>query len=147
MIRATKMLVDQDSSSAGRRESDATDDQLSPPERLETDSIGVSAPASDAVADGAVEDQPFTADEIPAASATPGKSGSRWRVFAAISALLLTALTIAGVYLLTRKPSTVDQVVILTVPSGAEIKLDAKDYGHSPVKTRAVSASVPIPSP
>jgi hypothetical protein len=61
-------------------------------------------------------------------------TGKRWWLFAAVSALLLTALTLAGVYLVTKKPSTVDQLVILTVPSGAEIKLDAKDYGHSPVK-------------
>ena len=60
--------------------------------------------------------------------------GTRWWLFAAGSALLLTILTIAGVYLLTKKPSTVDQLVILTVPSGAEIRLDPKDYGHSPVK-------------
>lgn len=61
-------------------------------------------------------------------------TGKRWWLFAAVSAIFLTALTLAGVYLVTKKPSTVDQLVILTVPSGAEIKLDAKDYGHSPVK-------------
>lgn len=61
-------------------------------------------------------------------------TGKRWWLFAAASALLLTALTLAGVYLVTKKPSTVDQLVILTVPSGAEIRLDSKDYGHSPVK-------------
>jgi hypothetical protein len=61
-------------------------------------------------------------------------TGKRWWLFAAVSAILLTTLTLAGVYLVTKKPSTVDQLVILTVPSGAEIKLDAKDYGHSPVK-------------
>ena len=130
------LLGDQDSSSAGRRESDAIDAELSPPDRLETDSIGVSAPLGDPPPDAVVEERPLTAyEETPAsAPAVPRKAGSRWRVLAAISALLLTGLTIAGVYLLTKKPSTVDQVVILTVPSGAEIKLDAKDYGHSPVK-------------
>jgi PEGA domain len=129
------LLGDQDSSPGGRRESEPIDAQLSP-ERLETDSIGVSAPVGDAPPDDAVEDRPLAAyEEIPtSAPVLPRKAGSRWRVLAAISALLLTALTIAGVYLLTKKPSTVDQVVILTVPSGAEIKLDAKDYGHSPVK-------------
>src|SRR5215216_4263260 len=60
--------------------------------------------------------------------------GTRWWLFAAGSAMLLTVLTMAAVYLLTKKPSTVDQLVILTVPSGAEIRLDPKDYGHSPVK-------------
>src|SRR5256885_1335438 len=45
-----------------------------------------------------------------------GKSrqlGTRWWMLAAGSALLLTMLTIAAVYLLTRKPSTVDQLIIL----------------------------------
>ena len=60
--------------------------------------------------------------------------GKHWWVFAGIGALLLTGLTVAGIYLVTKKPSTVDQLVILTVPSGADIKLDAKEYGHSPVK-------------
>jgi tetratricopeptide (TPR) repeat protein len=68
------------------------------------------------------------------ARATGRQLGTRWWLIAAGSALLLTILTTAGVYLLTKKPSTVDQLVILTVPSGAEISLDAKNYGHSPVK-------------
>jgi tetratricopeptide (TPR) repeat protein len=74
--------------------------------------------------------------EIAASGITePGAlSGKRWWLLAALSALLLTVLTAAGVYLVTKKPSTVDQLVILTVPSGAQIKLDSKDYGHSPVK-------------
>ena len=61
-------------------------------------------------------------------------TGKRWRMLAALSAILLTGLTAAGIYLVTKKPSTVDQIVILTVPSGADIKVDSKDYGHSPVK-------------
>jgi hypothetical protein len=61
-------------------------------------------------------------------------AGKRWWLLAAASAILLTGLTLAGVYLVTKKASTVDQLVILTVPSGAEIRLDSKDYGHSPVK-------------
>jgi thioredoxin-like negative regulator of GroEL len=67
-------------------------------------------------------------------TAATGLVGKRWWLLAAVSALILTGLTIAGIYLVTKRPSTVDQVVILTVPSGAEIKLDSKDYGHSPVK-------------
>jgi hypothetical protein len=72
-----------------------------------------------------------------AAGAARGRNthtGKRWWLLAAASAALLTGLTLAGVYLVTKKPSTVDQLVILTVPSGAEIRLDSKDYGHSPVK-------------
>jgi hypothetical protein len=67
-------------------------------------------------------------------AATGGSLGKQWWIVAAVSALLLTLLTAAGIYLLTKKPSTVDQLVILTVPSGADIKIDSKDYGHSPVK-------------
>jgi len=74
-------------------------------------------------------------EQQASAVATPGPSfGRRWWIVAAVSALLLTLLTAAAIYLLTKKPSTVDQLVILTVPSGADIKLDSKDYGHSPVK-------------
>src|SRR5689334_20181654 len=42
------------------------------------------------------------------------KLGTRWWILAAGSALLLTILTLAAVYLLTKKPSTVDQIIILT---------------------------------
>jgi hypothetical protein len=66
--------------------------------------------------------------------------GTRWWMLAAGSALLLTMLTIAAVYLLTRKPSTVDQLIILTVPSGANVKLNEKDYGHTPVKLEQLVA-------
>jgi tetratricopeptide (TPR) repeat protein len=69
-----------------------------------------------------------------AASVTRATTGKRWRWLAGASAVLLTALTLTAIYLVTRKPSTVDQVIILTVPSGADIRLDSKDYGHSPVK-------------
>jgi hypothetical protein len=82
-------------------------------------------------ANDAAPDIENTPSEIAAAGAPIGK---RWWLVAAASALILTALTVAGVYLVTKKPSTVDQFVILTVPSGADIKLDSKDYGHSPVK-------------
>src|SRR5438270_12982532 len=66
--------------------------------------------------------------------------GTRWWMLAAGSALLLTMLTVAAVYLLTRKPSTVDQLIILTVPSGANIKLNSKDYGHTPGKPEQLVA-------
>lgn len=66
------------------------------------------------------------------------RTGARWWIFAASSALLITALVAAVVYLITKKPSIVDQVVILTVPSGAEIKIDSKSYGNSPVKLEQV---------
>lgn len=76
-----------------------------------------------------------TSPGLSAAHSPPAvPAGKHWWLFAAASALLLTVLTLAAVYLVTKKPSTVDQLVILTVPSGAEIRLDAKDYGHSPVK-------------
>lgn len=59
---------------------------------------------------------------------------ARWWIFAVGSALLLVILGAAGIYLLTKQPSTVDNIVITTVPSGADIKLDANGYGLSPVK-------------
>lgn len=79
---------------------------------------------------------PIHADSEATDAARPRKThtGKRWWLLAAASAIVLTGLTLAGVYLVTKKPSTVDQLVILTVPSGAEIRLDSKDYGHSPVK-------------
>ena len=79
---------------------------------------------------------PIHPDSEATGSARPRKThtGKRWWLLAAASAIVLTGLTLAGVYLVTKKPSTVDQLVILTVPSGAEIRLDSKDYGHSPVK-------------
>lgn len=76
----------------------------------------------------------------PVKSGGPRQLGTRWWILAAGSALLLTLLTAAAVYLLTRKPSTVDQLIILTVPSGANVKLNEKDYGHTPVKLEQLVA-------
>ena len=90
----------------------------------------------------AVGDDPSVAEIKPQVKSVTGlraakKSrhlGARWWLLA--TGLLLTILAIAAsaVYLLTKKPSTVDQIIILTVPSGAEIKLDSVEYGQSPVK-------------
>jgi hypothetical protein len=68
------------------------------------------------------------------------RAGARWWIVAATSALLITALVAAVVYLVTKKPATVDQVVILTSPSGAEITLNGKSYGTSPVKIEQLKA-------
>lgn len=81
-----------------------------------------------------------TATPSPIKSGRSRQLGTRWWMLAAGSALLLTMLTLAAVYLLTRKPSTVDQLIILTVPSGASIKLDSTDYGHTPVKLEQLVA-------
>ncbi|HWC77298.1 MAG TPA: PEGA domain-containing protein, partial [Blastocatellia bacterium] len=67
-----------------------------------------------------------------------GRSSRRLWITAAGFAIVLTILTVAGVYLITKKSATLDQLVILTVPSGADIKLDSKEYGHSPVKLEKV---------
>ena len=85
-----------------------------------------------------------TASEI-AAAITPStaaqgiadrKQPARTRgwMLAAGSAVLMTILTCAAIYLLTKKTSTVDQLIILTVPSGAKIQLNSQPYGESPVK-------------
>lgn len=66
------------------------------------------------------------------------RAGARWWALAATSALLLVLITAGAIYLITKRPSTVDQLVILTVPSGAEVKLDSKEYGNSPVKLERV---------
>src|SRR5262249_36689947 len=76
-----------------------------------------------------------TTDHI---SVTGNRPNTRWWVAAASFAVLITALVAAVVYLVTKKPSTVDNLVILTVPSGAEIKLDSKSYGNSPIKLEKV---------
>jgi tetratricopeptide (TPR) repeat protein len=60
--------------------------------------------------------------------------GTRWWMLGAGFAVLLALLAAAGIYLLSRNSSTVDELVIYTVPSGAEITLNSKSYGHSPVK-------------
>ncbi len=62
----------------------------------------------------------------------------RWWLAAISSAMVITALVAAVIYLATKKPSTVDNLVILTVPSGAEIKLDSRAYGSSPIKLEKV---------
>lgn len=66
------------------------------------------------------------------------RTDKRWWVLAASSALLLALLTAGGIWLIAKKPSTVDQIVILTVPSGAEIKLNSTYYGFTPVKLEQV---------
>lgn len=81
-----------------------------------------------------------TATQSPAGRGKSRQLGTRWWMLAAGSALLLTMLTVAAVYLLTRKPSTIDQLIILTVPSGANVKLNEKDYGHTPVKLEQLAA-------
>ncbi len=70
------------------------------------------------------------------ASATSLKSATeaRWWRVAALSALACGLLIALGVYIVNRQPSTVDQIVILTVPSGAEVSLNDISYGQTPVK-------------
>lgn len=70
------------------------------------------------------------------------QTGRRWWLVAAIAAFALTALTSVTIYLITRKPSTVDQLVILTVPSGAEVKLNSTGYGFSPVKLEQLPVGI-----
>ena len=86
-------------------------------------------------ANRAIDNQDYQIEQSPSGTRTPAAKSGRWWLLAGISALLLTVLTVAAVYLVKRRNfRTVDQLVILTVPSGADISLDSKDYGHSPVK-------------
>jgi hypothetical protein len=62
------------------------------------------------------------------------RSGRGWWALSGVFALILISLTIAAGYLITRRPTTVDQLVILTVPSGAEVKLNSREFGQTPVK-------------
>jgi hypothetical protein len=85
-----------------------------------------------------IVNQEVSTEITPSMPGSPRRQSAQWWFFAAASAILLAALTLGGIYLLTKSPSTIDQVVILTVPSGAEIRLNSKDYGHSPVKLEQV---------
>jgi predicted negative regulator of RcsB-dependent stress response len=92
-----------------------------------------------------VAEQASTISELEA-DVSPSKDrarkprlSARWWLFAAGAALVLILLSVAGVYLLTKGSSTVDNIVITTVPSGAEIKLDSTAYGLSPVKLEQVA--------
>lgn len=72
-----------------------------------------------------------TTDSVSVSGKSPRR---RWWLAAASSAVVITSLVAAVIYLVTKKPSTVDNLVILTVPSGAEIQLDSRSYGNSPIK-------------
>lgn len=66
------------------------------------------------------------------------KGRGRWLVIALVSLLFLTILTVAGIVLITRPKATIDQLLIVTVPSGAEVTFDSQSLGHSPVKLEGV---------
>jgi hypothetical protein len=80
-----------------------------------------------------------------AKAAAAGRTGGedhrpkgRWMPVALGSAVLLTLVTVAGIVLITRPASTVDQLLILTVPSGADVTFDSQSLGRSPVKLEGV---------
>jgi tetratricopeptide (TPR) repeat protein len=75
-------------------------------------------------------------DSIPA-SVKPALKGS-WTAITIVCALMLTVLLIAGIILVTRPRATIDQLLILTVPSGADVSFDGKALGPSPVKLEGV---------
>jgi hypothetical protein len=79
--------------------------------------------------------------KAPAGGRTGGEDHhpkGRWMPVALGSAVLLTLVTVAGIVLITRPASTVDQLLILTVPSGADVTFDSQLLGHSPVKLEGV---------
>src|SRR5262249_32763394 len=79
----------------------------------------------------------------PSASVT-GKTAmrGRWTFITIACALLLTLLSVAGIILVTRPRATIDQLLILTVPSGADVSFDGRDLGPSPVKLEGVRMGI-----
>jgi hypothetical protein len=63
-----------------------------------------------------------------------------WLALAAAASLLLVAMTLAAIWFLSKRPTILDQVVVLTIPSGAEIFFDSRLVGTSPVKLEGVRA-------
>src|SRR5512132_560482 len=110
-------------------EPSARRETVEPDVEAQTVAVGDGSARSRAINTVTTATSPGAATRPPVKRGGPRQLGTRWWMLAAGSALLLTLLTAAAVYLLTRKPSTVDQLIILTVPSGANVKLNAKDYG------------------
>ena len=86
-----------------------------------------------------------TSRAVPQSMSAPGEqsihskaSSRRLRLLAVGATLLLVLIAGAVLAFLFKSPSKVDQVVILTVPSGAEITFDSKSLGPSPIKLEAV---------
>jgi hypothetical protein len=80
------------------------------------------------------------AKDLKAPVSDPGRTPFRpsWTIITVACALLLTLLSVAGIILVTRPRATIDQVLILTVPSGADVTFDGKNLGPSPVKLEGV---------
>lgn len=57
---------------------------------------------------------------------------------AVVSATVLVSLAVAFAFLLTASKKTVDALVIVTLPSGAEVRFDGKPLGPAPVKLEGV---------
>jgi Flp pilus assembly protein TadD len=79
-----------------------------------------------------------------AALVGPGKPAlrGRWTIITIVCALLLSLLSVAGIILVTRPRATIDQLLILTVPSGADVTFDGKPLGPSPVKLEGVRIGI-----
>jgi len=82
-------------------------------------------------------------DGLPGEEQPPPISGKtrlrgRWTVISIACAVLLTLLSVAGIILVTRPRATIDQLLILTVPSGADVTFDGRALGPSPVKLEGV---------
>jgi hypothetical protein len=120
-------------------EQSARRERVEPDVETQTVAVGDNATRNRAVNTVTTTTSPHATTQPPVKRG-PRQLGTRWWMLAAGSALLLTVLTVAAVYLLTRKPSTVDQLIILTVPSGANVKLNEKEYGHTPVKLEQLVA-------
>jgi hypothetical protein len=86
--------------------------------------------------------QHLEAAERAASLSKQRRNRKYWWLVATSAALLLTLLTIAGVRLVTRRPLIADQVLIITVPSGADVTFDSIPLGQSPIKLEKVQAGM-----
>jgi hypothetical protein len=103
----------------------------------ETSEAGSDIEPAEALTPKLTAEQP--ADEALLASVEPrAPVRGRWTIVTVACAILLTLLSVAGIVLVTRPRATIDQLLILTVPSGAEVSFDGRPLGPSPVKLEGV---------
>ena len=68
----------------------------------------------------------------------PARGKFRWLAVSS-GLLLIILITIGTILAVVRRPSSISQLVVRTVPPGAEITLDSRQLGPSPIKLEGVS--------